>query len=259
MSRTRRGFTLIELLVVIAIIAILAAMLFPTIERARVAGQRASCMSNLRQLGTAVKLYQDDNNKFPGEYPYVGSSEHYGAWMARIYRYVRNDKVYACPSAIQYWTVDIHTPPFCGPSKTFKGNYSYNEYINWQSPTDAHYQFESDSKLRNASSTALIADGYRYSLFHDWNDDKWSNLDNLPSGMNRIRYSDGPRIIAGTEHWEMPLVRHGGPNILFCDLHVANVLKEKFRAANYPGASNDTNGFCTCKEYPIVYPGASRY
>ena len=44
----RRGFTLIELLVVIAIIAILAAILFPVFARAREAGRKAACMSNLR-------------------------------------------------------------------------------------------------------------------------------------------------------------------------------------------------------------------
>ena len=260
MSQTRRGFTLIELLVVIAIIAILAAMIFPVFQQAKIAGQRAACLSNLRQLGTAVKFYVEDNNRYPGEWPYFGSDEHYSAWMARIYKYVRNDRVYQCPSAIQYWTIGIRTPPYAGLSKTYKGNYSYNEYINWQSPTDPHYQFESESKLRNASSTALIADGYQHALFHDWNDSEaWPNKDGLPSGMNRIRFSDGPRIVGGTKHWEIPLVRHGGPNIVFCDMHVANVLKDKFHAVNYPGASYDTNGNCTSREYPIIYPNAQRY
>ncbi|MBL7186316.1 MAG: type II secretion system protein [Phycisphaerae bacterium] len=48
---SRRGFTLIELLVVIAIIALLMAILMPTLQRAREQGQRAVCLGNLKQLG----------------------------------------------------------------------------------------------------------------------------------------------------------------------------------------------------------------
>ena len=50
-TRARRGFTLIELLVVIAIIAILAAILFPVFARARENARKATCQSNLRQIG----------------------------------------------------------------------------------------------------------------------------------------------------------------------------------------------------------------
>ncbi|MBI3945020.1 MAG: prepilin-type N-terminal cleavage/methylation domain-containing protein, partial [Armatimonadetes bacterium] len=56
-AEERRGFTLIELLVVIAIIAILAAILFPVFSRARERARAASCMSNMKQIGTMFSMY----------------------------------------------------------------------------------------------------------------------------------------------------------------------------------------------------------
>jgi len=56
-----RAFTLIELLVVVAIIGVLAAMLLPALARAKLAAQRADCVSNLREMGVATELYLGDN------------------------------------------------------------------------------------------------------------------------------------------------------------------------------------------------------
>lgn len=64
--QSRRCFTLVELLAVVAVIAALLALLVPVLRRAREAGNNVVCISQLRQLGLAVHLYQTD---FDGWYP----------------------------------------------------------------------------------------------------------------------------------------------------------------------------------------------
>lgn len=100
---SRSGFTLIELLVVIAIIAILAAILFPVFARARENARRASCQSNLKQLGLSIAQYTQDYD----ESYMVGSSigdwpcaQSYAAfnWPQILQPYIKNVGVFVCPS-----------------------------------------------------------------------------------------------------------------------------------------------------------------
>jgi len=122
-----KGFTLIELLVVISIIAVLAAILFPVFARARENARRASCMSNLKQMGLAVMMYTQDYDeafpfsnipttvKPPGGWWTPSANAAY--WPQILYPYTKSTQVYVCPSA----TVDTQNQVY--------GNYGANLYL----------------------------------------------------------------------------------------------------------------------------------
>src|SRR5205809_7179652 len=115
MARTF-AFTLIELLVVIAIIAILAALLLPALTRAKQHGQRASCLSNLRQIELGFRLYLDENtdhfpdrrdlkSSLPGGYrPWTTwpPSDPRAGWAALVLQNetAGNYGIWACPAAL---------------------------------------------------------------------------------------------------------------------------------------------------------------
>jgi prepilin-type N-terminal cleavage/methylation domain-containing protein/prepilin-type processing-associated H-X9-DG protein len=98
-KQSTRGFTLIELLVVIAIISILAAILFPVFARARENARRASCMSNLKQLGLGMMMYvQDYDERFPAAYFHIDASTTID-WQTLMMPYVKSEQLFICPSS----------------------------------------------------------------------------------------------------------------------------------------------------------------
>jgi prepilin-type N-terminal cleavage/methylation domain-containing protein/prepilin-type processing-associated H-X9-DG protein len=114
-STARHGFTLIELLVVIAIIAILAAILFPVFAQARAKARQTACLSNMKQIGTALMMYtQDYDEVLPGNdtsvegitfdlgfmQPNTGAQYTRRNWARDTQPYIKNLQILVCPNAV---------------------------------------------------------------------------------------------------------------------------------------------------------------
>lgn len=137
----RTGFTLIELLVVIAIIAILAGILFPVFARAREKARQTSCLSNVKQIATATRMYcQDNGDAFPCVYtrPKDGLDP-----------YIKNDGLWTCPNG----------PKAATATDSDKVHYGYS-YLVAGIPRNAARPCPTPITLvGNPSETLLWADG----------------------------------------------------------------------------------------------------
>ena len=249
MKRHLRAFTLIELLVVIAIIAILAAILFPVFAQAREKARASACLNNTKQMGLAVATYiQDWDDHYPSS-TYNPPPYGHGNWMAQIVPQLKSWQVFMCPSS-------PHERPTGYNEKLFPyATYSYNEYIMYGANGGFEDDFSQQSAIPNPTGTALIADGYNATLFHDWDDGAGeTNSGNnyapdkvkLPSGMNRIKWANGNtggRLQS----------RHNGTNIVYADTHAKYMPLPKFY--NKGGVARPANP----KErvqVPIIHPWA---
>ena len=173
----KTGFTLIELLVVIAIIAILAAILFPVFARARENARRASCMSNLKQIGLGFLMYaQDYDGIFPRigytgsetlVYPDGNSGPSY--WTGRIYPYIKSVQIFNCPSGDKRWMGDA--------TGAYQVSYGASDYFLWNSPAQ--------DSVEKPSETLLMADSegaYSYSIYPVWDANRWISDRHLNGG-----------------------------------------------------------------------------
>ncbi len=220
----KRGFTLIELMIVIAIIAILAAILFPVFKKAQMKAQQVACMSNVRQLLTAIKMYAQDNDD---EVPYALYGDlARSAWADVIFQgYVSNDQVFDCPASALHMDrltgMNLYQSRFIREDEGYAGvGYSYginampaNPTWNPSYPTGGPAGAK-QGLVEDASGTILIADaGFNtanttaYVIYRDL-DDNYLTLDG----------DYDPEHLK----WELDVSRHGQYgkfNAGFCDGH----------------------------------------
>jgi prepilin-type N-terminal cleavage/methylation domain-containing protein/prepilin-type processing-associated H-X9-DG protein len=118
LRRKDQGFTLIELLVVIAIIAILAAILFPVFAQAREKARAISCLSNVKQMGTASMMYAQDYDEalvfagnrfahqndpcFNGNSNYNSNNRAWVDWEIPLIPYIKSSQIFVCPDKREF-------------------------------------------------------------------------------------------------------------------------------------------------------------
>ena len=226
LPKRRSAFTLIELLVVIAIIAILAAILFPVFAQAREKARQTACLSNGKQMATALLMYtQDYDETLPmATYsPWCGLAVNdfrIPKWMDMLYPYIKNEAVFTCPSfpgdAANHQKY-VYQPATCvGARATQYGTYSLNGVYPAMTAVSAH----GPAGLA-LPAISLPADTIFLNEGGDWGVNRnavtgWTAnpvMDKTASPISLRTTIGGQSVIVGK------MFHSGGMNNVFCDGH----------------------------------------
>jgi type II secretory pathway pseudopilin PulG len=199
--RTYAAFTLIELLTVIAVILALAALLLPVVSKAKTESQRGTCVSNLRQVSLAIKMYADDNKDVlpllgqpssAGDLVWIGFRPMVQNYLGIHGQATPHDKVFVCPADRFSVEWSITVPDRAGPlyENTLTNFTSYlfnggNTRTNPPLPGIAGARLGS---LQNPTKTVLVVEGSAFEGF-SWHKPHKELL--FRDSLNEVGYVDG--------------------------------------------------------------------
>lgn len=155
----RRAFTLIELLVTIAVLAILAALLFPAINRAKDSARRTVCLNNLRQISAGLFLYSDDHaDTAPRNAPqtnnyvldFIGYKKVMKSYVGLKSASSARDTLFACPADRFYYE-------FTATNQTYSQYYVAESYHAQATNDFCSYWFNSGTLLRFGTNSPGLA------------------------------------------------------------------------------------------------------
>ena len=214
-NKQRGAFTLIELLVVIAIIAILAGLLLPTLAMAKLSARQTSCLNNLKELGLAVKMYEDDNKGYPVR---GGTGQQ---WPAALLPYYKTTNIFACPSEIAlYDTLLGNTAEGTGTYPGHQADNAPNSYImngwndvfatDWSGGSEnGAICFLTENMMLYPSLTIIVGERR-----HSDQNDFWMDILEIENGgLNNLIYSVQHGRHGGTK----PEPLKGGSNYVLTD------------------------------------------